>query len=827
MQNIVIAKVAVDKTAFGFDILFSYIVPQEFVNLVQKGIRVLVPFGTSNQKRQAVIFELIYQNEDIAQVISSNEEKKIALKPILAVIDEQPVLNDEMFSIIEYMVTNTFCTYYDAVKTVIPAGIAIDISKKMEFNKEIAQEKFNFLSADEKNIVMFLQKCKSSKEVRDILDCSSSPKKSVFVNNLIELGIVTITDIYKSKSSKKTQKIVELVEYKIDFNVKLTKLQQQALDVILQLDKTPLKQVIYLSGTSMSIINALKNKGLIRIVDVPLNETYDEVPESVSLNDINLNEQQNKAFCQISELLNQNKPAAALLYGVTGSGKTQVYIKLIESVLNSGRQALLLVPEISLTPQTVSKFKSLFGHRVALLHSGLSTHERLAQYNKIKSGFADIVIGTRSAVFAPLSNIGLIIMDEEGESSYKSENSPRYHARDIAKKRCLYHNSCLVLGSATPSVQSYYNAINGKYKLVTLEERFSNASLPDVYLVDMRTDFKIDVCISDVLSTQISDNLQKKEQTILFVNRRGFNTYATCMDCGGVISCPNCDVAMTYHKVNGFLMCHYCGYTHKYESECKICKSKQIKLTGIGTQKLQDDLLLKFPQARVLRMDTDTIFSSDDYEQKFSAFQNGEYDILIGTQMVAKGLNFPNVTLVGVITADNGLSSDNYNSSERIFSLITQVVGRSGRNEKAGRAYLQTYNPENPIIVAASNQDYKSFYNSEIEYRKSALNPPFCDICVIGFSGNKDKNVKQCAMAAMSILKALIVGQDKIPLRVLGPSQASIYKLNNKFRYKIIIKCKFNQKFKLLMAQLLKEIGNSKFSSGISFYVDVNGDINY
>ena len=430
-------------------------------------------------------------------------------------------------------------------------------------------------------------------------------------------------------------------------------------------------------------------------------------------------------FDGILELMRLDEPQAALLKGVTGSGKTSVFIKLIKQAIDTDRTAILLVPEISLTPQMLGQFQTLFGSMVAVIHSNLSAGQKNDEFERIKKGEAKIVIGTRSAIFAPLDNIGIIIMDEEGEHTYKSEKTPRYHARDIAKQRCFYHKALLLLASATPSIESFYNAKRGRYKLFELTQRYNNSLLPEVYMVDMKIEAELGnrTNFSEVLLHELGKNLEKGEQSLLLLNRRGFFTHISCLSCGNVECCPECQIPLTYHKINNTLVCHYCGYKQNFEERCSKCASKVIKNTGTGTQRIEEEIKQFFPKARVLRMDADTTMTKNAFDEKFSAFSKGDYDIMIGTQMIAKGLDFPNVTLVGVLLIDKSLYSGDYMGFERTFSLITQVVGRSGRADKKGRAYLQTYSPDHHVLELASRQDYDSFYNQEIEIRKALIFP--------------------------------------------------------------------------------------------------------
>ena len=519
------------------------------------------------------------------------------------------------------------------------------------------------------------------------------------------------------------------------------------------------------------------------------------------------------------------RPHVSLLYGVTGSGKTSVFLKLIERVLDEGRGIIVMVPEISLTPQFVEQFARRFGDKIAVFHSALSLGERLDAYKRVKKGLAQIVIGTRSAVFAPFDDVGLVIMDEEQEYSYKSESAPRYHAREIAMFRCAQHNALLVLSSATPSVETYYYAQNGRYSLNVLTQRFGAAVLPEVVTADMNMEIQGGNAsgFSDVLLQNIENNLEQGKQSILLLNRRGHHSFVTCTQCGEPVTCPNCSISLTYHSRNNRLMCHYCGYSVPYKNECPTCFGKSLRLGGTGTQKAEQDIGMIFPNARILRMDTDATSSKSSYERMISAFSRGDYDILVGTQMVAKGLDFPNVTLVGVLNADQMLYADDYRSYERTFSLLTQVVGRSGRGESKGLAVIQTHTPDNLIIAMAARQDYDAFYQAEITMRQAMLYPPFADICLVGFVGQDQALTLRAANAFLETFTALARTEyPDLPIRILGPSPALVVKVSNKYRYKLIIKCRNNRAFRALLSSALVAFDGLRAYARVTAYADMN-----
>ncbi len=584
------------------------------------------------------------------------------------------------------------------------------------------------------------------------------------------------------------------------------------------------REIRYFTGVSSSVIDALFKKGVIYFFDEEVFRTGD-LQVSGGAKPIVLSGEQQQACDNLLAEYRDTRPHVSLLYGVTGSGKTSVFLKLIERVLDEGRGIIVMVPEISLTPQFVEQFARRFGDKIAVFHSALSLGERLDAYKRVKKGLAQIVIGTRSAVFAPFDDVGLVIMDEEQEYSYKSESAPRYHAREIAMFRCAQHNALLVLSSATPSVETYYYAQNGRYSLNVLTQRFGAAVLPEVVTADMNMEIQGGNAsgFSDVLLQNIENNLEQGKQSILLLNRRGHHSFVTCTQCGEPVTCPNCSISLTYHSRNNRLMCHYCGYSVPYKNECPTCFGKSLRLGGTGTQKAEQDIGMIFPNARILRMDTDATSSKSSYERMISAFSRGDYDILVGTQMVAKGLDFPNVTLVGVLNADQMLYADDYRSYERTFSLLTQVVGRSGRGESKGLAVIQTHTPDNLIIAMAARQDYDAFYQAEITMRQAMLYPPFADICLVGFVGQDQALTLRAANAFLETFTALARTEyPDLPIRILGPSPALVVKVSNKYRYKLIIKCRNNRAFRALLSSALVAFDGLRAYARVTAYADMN-----
>ena len=726
-----------------------------------------------------------------------------------------------MIDTVNFIHDRYFCTYYDSVKVMLPVGINYNISTFYTAVK-VDDDVLNSLTDYEREIYDYLLSENKPVKKETILNVFSIGENSL--NKLYRQGVVNREDDAFRKTKDATVKMVSLCD-DVDINdYKLTPKQQKVAELLTVVDKASVKEVCYYTGYTQSVTDSLVKKKIARyFTDEVMRIPY--TVSDVKKDEVLLSPSQQSAFDNLYSKYCDDKASVSLLYGVTGSGKTSVFMKLIEKCFNDNKGTILMVPEIALTPQLIKIFTSRFGDSVAVFHSGLSIGERLDEYKRVSRGDAKIVLGTRSAVFAPLKNIGLIVMDEEQESSYKSEQTPRYNARDISKFRCYKHNALLLLSSATPSVESFYMAEKGIYNLVKLTERYGKATLPQVSVVDMNEEqMKGNFSnYSTTLKELISSNLIHKKQSIILLNRRGYNTFLSCRSCGQVVTCPNCSISMTYHSANNRMMCHYCGHSVPYTDECPDCHQHTLKFSGAGTQKAEQELVDMFPSARVLRMDADATMTKSSYETKLTAFANGEYDILIGTQMVAKGLDFPNVTLVGVINADQMLYSDDYRSYERAFSLLTQVVGRSGRGDSKGVAVIQTSTPENYVIGLSAKQDYDTFYKGEIGVRKALLYPPFSDICLIGYQGIIEGATIKCANAFQNALINKIKNNySSMPLRVLGPSQAYVYKVNNKYRYKTIIKCRNSKDFRSVIKETLLEFSKNKEFKNIGITVDIN-----
>lgn len=809
MMSLQIAKIAVEKAAYSFDKAFDYAIPDSMLDKAVAGVRVLVPFGRGNHKRQGIIVS-VYQGDS----------KK--LKSIISVLDDEPVLSEEMLKMAAFMKSHYFCTFYEAVKTMLPAGINYKVTT-MYGAKDESEFSFDELSDEEKRIYNYLFSKRKPVKSEALLDAFGYETTAPF-ELLVQKGVLYKSDEIFRKINDAVMKMVSVVPNADATAIKLTDKQKAVFELIDMAGAISVKEVCYFTGVTTAVVDALYKKGLTYLYDEEVFRIESRQKDS-SLKEITLSQEQQAACDSLYNEYESPFANVSLLYGVTGSGKTSVFLKLIERVINDGKGIIVMVPEISLTPQFVSQFAKRFGDSIAVFHSALSLGERLDEYKRVKQGIAKIVIGTRSAVFAPFEKVGLIIMDEEQEYSYKSESSPRYHAREIAKFRCSYNNALLVLSSATPSVETFYYAQTGRYSLNTLTSRYGSAVLPEVVVADMGEEIKNGNTsgFSDVLLQNIAYNIEHKKQSILLLNRRGYNTFVTCRACGEAVTCPNCSISLTYHSANNRMMCHYCGYSVQYTDECPVCHSHRLTFGGTGTQRAEKDISDIFPEARILRMDTDATSSKSSYEKMITAFANGEYDILVGTQMVAKGLNFPNVTLVGVLNADHMLYADDYRSYERSFSLLTQVVGRSGRGKDKGMAVIQTFTPDNLIISMAARQDYNTFFSNEINVRKAMLYPPFADICLVGFvSQNRELTFRGAKKFLAMFTDEARKNHPNMPLRILGPTPALVVKISNKYRFKIIIKCKNNSDFRALLSKILCEFGKEKEFSSVTAYADMN-----
>ena len=803
-----IAKVAVEKAAYSFDREFDYLVPGCLKADCIAGKRVLVPFGRGNSRRQGIVTE-ITQNEGAD-----------GLKEIICVLDDEPVLSQKLLGVARFMKEHYFCTLYDAVKTMLPAGINYKVSTVYGVRTAESEPE---LDGERLRIYDYLKKKRGAVKLEKLLDDFGMSDSSL-LDEMTRGGVLYKSDEAFRKVSDAVMKMAALSPQVDLSSLKLSPKQREIAELLEMSGAASVKEIRYFTGVSNSVIDALFKKGVIYFFDEEVFRT-EELHADENTKPILLSDEQQAACDNLYGEYLDDKAHVSLLFGVTGSGKTSVFIKLIERVISDGRGIIVMVPEISLTPQFVAQFARRFGDKIAVFHSALSLGERLDAYKRVKKGLAQIVIGTRSAVFAPFDDLGLVIMDEEQEYSYKSESAPRYHAREIAMFRCAQNNGRLVLSSATPGVETYYYAKSGRYSLNTLTKRFGSAVLPEVITADMNNEIQGGNAsgFSDVLLQNIEYNLEHGRQSILLLNRRGHNSFVTCAQCGEPVTCPNCSISLTYHSRNNRLMCHYCGYSVPFKNECPTCHAKLLRLGGTGTQKAEQDIAAIFPDARILRMDTDATSSKSSYEKMISAFSRGDYDILVGTQMVAKGLDFPNVTLVGVLNTDQMLYADDYRSYERSFSLLTQVVGRSGRGESKGMAVIQTFTPDNLIISMAAKQDYETFYNTEIKVREAMLYPPFADICLVGFVGESQPLTLRAANEFLREFTELAKKEySNLPIRILGPSPALVVKVSNKYRYKLIIKCRNNHAFRQLLSAVLVSFGGSREFAKVTAYADMN-----
>ena len=743
--------VAVSNATFHFDKLYTYAVMPDQQNAVKLGSMVLVPFGRGSRARMGVV------------LACDAEPESAKLKYLFDVAPASACLTPELLRLVHFLKERTFCTYYEAVKAVIPYGAQYKPAVAADGVTPVLQKQLTRHTENSYRLVGGLP-----------------PKPKPTAKQLAAVALLG--------GGPRTLNELE--------------------------DK----------GISRAVLDNLCAKGVLECSKVNKSiDLYSSIP--LKNEPITLTQEQQAAYDALLPKLEDDAPHSALLYGVTGSGKTLVFLKLIARCLEQGRRALVLVPEISLTPQMILRLKSQFGRRVAVQHSALNHTERLLQWQMIQDGGADIVVGTRSAIFSPLENIGLIIIDEEQEHTYRSESAPRYSAHEVARQRAAENGALLLLASATPSTESFYAAQHGRTQLVRLTQRYGGNPLPTVQIVDMRAELAAGNAreISLSLEDAIRRNLDAGKQTILLLNRRGYQTMAQCEDCRDVFKCTKCSVPMVYHKAAHKVLCHYCGSQMEPPTVCPACGGK-LQYRGFGTQKAEEELAKLFPDARVLRMDQDSTAAKDAHEKLLARFANHEYDIMVGTQMVAKGLDFEDVTLVGVLGIDSLLFAQGFRAYENVFSLITQVVGRSGRARDPGFAIIQTTDPDNPVLNLAAAQDYDAFFEQEIAYRKLGLYPPFCGLCVIGFAGAKEIEVARAAARFAALLGQQAAKQPDLPLRVLGPTPGSIEKINDTYRYKLTIKCRNDRRFRDLVRSTLERYEQEKLPSKATVAVDLHSD---
>ncbi len=816
METADMVKVAVSAAPYSIDKPYSYLVPESLAAAAVPGVRVMVPFGRGNKESEGLI---------LARV---QEPKLPGSKALRQILDPEPVLDKAGIDLALWMRGRYFCTVFEAVKTILPAGLWYGLREiwSLAMEPEAARSAAVGIPGAWQ-VLDLLEKQGGKADIRVLRDAlGDGAEKPLKAMKKVE--ILTCETDAKRKIADKSHRMVELAVNTEDAYAltepkrRSAPARYEVVNFLATAGRTPAAEVSYYTGASARTLKAMEKAGLIAFSEeeelrVPSLDDVEPGPEIV------LNEEQQRAFEEILGRVQAAKPSVTLLHGVTGSGKTQVYLRLVQETLALGKTAMVLVPEIVLTPQMMRKFSSYFGSRVAMLHSSLKMTERYDQWKRIRRGEVDVVLGTRSALFAPLKNLGLIIMDEEQEGSYQSENVPRYDAREVAKYLCVREKAALVFGSATPTVETAWAAEQGSYQKALLRRRYNENALPEVLIADLRQEILNGNpgLISTPLRQELEKNLAAGEQSILFLNRRGSSRMLLCGECGYVPQCPRCSTAMTYHSANGRLMCHYCGHSEPAADTCPECGG-WMKHVGAGTQKVEEELRELFPEAGILRMDADT--TAGGHEEILQTFERERVPILLGTQMVAKGLDFENVTLVGVLSADISLYVDNYRAAERTFSLLTQVVGRAGRGGKTGRAVIQTYTPGNDVIRCAARQDYDAFYESEIRMRRLRRYPPFADLFTVTVSGTEEGRVLRAAVSVRETLRQLCrrpelaAGEPE----VLGPAPAPVVKVNNRFRYRCTLVGKNDKATREMLAWLQKDFAKDSANRGMNLFVDHN-----
>ena len=811
-----IAKIAVSAATFAIDKPYSYLIPEGMT--LQPGQRVQLPFGRANRRCEGIVLS----------VEPGREEK---LKAVERFLDEKPILTDKQLRLGAFLRERYFCTFYDAIRAMLPAGLWFQAKESFSLTddrswKEKTIRKDGALAV--LNLMEDLGGTAEEKHLRELL-----PEETVLADvmaYLVRKKWVSAKTDYLRRMNDKTEKIAtlassaeEAMEY-ASHRPKSAAMQRSVLELMCSVGSVAVKELCYFTGASMPTINRLEKLGYITLSERPVLRCREIRPAKLE-GPLILNGEQQNCFLGLQDQMGEEKPGVALLYGVTGSGKTSVYIKLIQSCLDRGKSAMLLVPEIALTPQLLGVMAAYFGDQVAVLHSSLSAGERYDQWKRVRDREARVVVGTRSAVFAPCDP-GLIILDEEQEHSYKSENSPRYSAREVAIFRGAKENALVLLGSATPSIESMYRAKTGAYRLYRLAERYNGKPLPKVEIIDMREELKLgnDLSLSIPLRQALVDTREAGRQTILLLNRRGNSRALVCVDCRETPECPRCSVRLTYHSANDRLMCHYCGYSQPVPHRCPGCGGP-LKTIGTGTQKVQSELEFLFPEMETDRMDADTVSAVNTHEKILEHFQKEKVPVLIGTQMVAKGLNLPDVTLVGVLDADLSLYTGGYRAGETTFNMLTQVVGRAGRGDYSGQAMIQTLVPEHQVIKLAARQDYDGFYDLEIGLRRVQNAPPFGDIATVTFTGQDETAVLRGAAKFRGSLIACLK-QPPYTMEncaVLGPAPCPVPKINYNFRYRLTLRCQLTRPLRLLLAHLLRQFAKDKINRDISAFIDVNG----
>ena len=811
-----IAKIAVSAATFAIDKPYSYKVPEGM--LLSPGQRVMLPFGRANRRSEGIVLS----------VDPGNEEK---LKAVERCLDEEAVLTDTQLRLAAFLRDRYFCTFYDAVRSMLPAGLWFQTKASFSLTEDRSWKEKNLRKEGASQLLQLLEELGG--EVEESRLAEAVPEENIreeALGYLLRKKWISTQQEFQRKTTDRTEKIAtlasspeEAMEYALS-RPKSAVMQRSVLELLCSVGSAAVKEMCYFTGAKTATVNRLAELGYLTLSERPVLRCREIRPVKLD-GPLVLNEQQQRCFDGLAGQLAQKAPGVALLRGVTGSGKTSVYIKLIQACLDRGKAAQLLVPEIALTPQLLGILAAYFGETIAVLHSSLSAGERYDQWKRVRSGDARVVVGTRSAVFAPCSP-GLIILDEEQEHSYKSENSPRYDAREVAIWRGAKENALVLLGSATPSVESMYRAKTGVYSLYTLKERYNGKPLPEVEIIDMRQELKMgnDLSLSYPLREAISDTRDAGKQTVLLLNRRGNSRCVVCVDCRETPECPRCSVRLTYHSANNRLMCHYCGHSQPVPQRCPSCGGP-LKTIGIGTQKVQQEMEFLFPDMETDRMDTDTVSAVNTHEKILEHFQKEKVPVLIGTQMVAKGLNLPDVTLVGVLDADLSLYTGGYRAGETTFNMLTQVVGRAGRGDAEGRALIQTLVPEHQVIKLAAQQDYDGFYELEINLRRLQNAPPFGDHATVTFVGQEEAAVLRGAAKFRDSLNACLRQEPYLSEKctVLGPAPCVVPKINYNFRHQLTLRCRMTKELRQLLAHLLRQFSKDTSNRGVNAFIDVNG----
>lgn len=808
METAVIVKVAVGAAPYSIDKPYDYLVPEPWLETALPGARATVPFGRGNRTSEGLI------------LARAEGEKLPGLKPLTAVLDPKPVLDADGIALALWLRGRYFCTLFEAARALLPAGLWFRIREIWRLAEPLPEDAARPPAA---RAVLEALRAAGGQAELTALEAACGSGAGAALRALEKEGAVVRETDARRRAGDRTRYVADLAvdagEAAALLERRRAPVRRAVVELLSASGPTPAADVCYFTGAAMSTLRAMERAGLLTLtaeeeLRVPTDTAAPEPPAVLTA-------EQTAAYEAIRALADTGRPEAVLLQGVTGSGKTQVYLRLVADALDRGRTALVLVPEIVLTPQMMRRFSARFGDAVAMVHSALRVTERYDQWKRIRRGEVKVVLGTRSAVFAPLKDLGLVILDEEQESGYQSENTPRYHARDVAKYLCGRDKAVLVLGSATPSVETAWAAEQGVYHRVELTERYNRRPLPEVVIADLRQEIRAgnSGSIGAVLRRELAENLARGEQSILFLNRRGSSRMLLCGECGEVPQCPRCSVPLTYHSANGRLMCHHCGHSQRAPERCPVCGGL-LKHVGSGTQKVEEELRQLFPGTEVLRLDADTAASG--HEPILRRFREERVPILLGTQMVAKGLDFPGVTLVGVLAADLSLYVDNYRSAERTFSLLTQVVGRAGRGETRGRAVIQTYAPENDVIRCTARQDYQRFYEGEIRMRRLRRCPPFADLFTFTVSGAEEGAVYRAAARVRQALDGLCRAPDMADAEALGPAPAPVVKLNNRYRYRCLLVGRNDAAARAHIRALLRDFAADRANRGIHLFAECN-----